>query len=158
MLAGTLGVLGAFVSAPAQARTLLDEELEFADRNRRVRDANLVRSLRRGFDAVEKAMVQLEDLKLLLESDPPDWRAARAFARRFNNDVAREGMQPIANGLLNPDDKARGIALCSRLEDSLAEINRAAGVKDRTASLAAVAKCREIISEYLRLRPADIST
>jgi hypothetical protein len=144
------------VSIPSQARTILDEELELADRERRVREANLVRSLRRGFDAVEKGMEQLEDLKQLLESDPPDWRAARAFARRFNNDVAREGMQPIANGLLNPSDKAQGIALCTRLEDSLADMNRAAGMKDRTASLAAVAKSREIILEYLRLRPADV--
>jgi hypothetical protein len=159
-LSAVLGVVSAVVSASVfesqskvGARTILDEELERAGRNRHEREAERVSALLRGFDAVEKASAQLDDLEGILKADSADWRFARAFARRFNNDVAREGMLPIAKGLVNSDDRIRGAALCNSLEDALVEVSRAAGGKNREASLAALAKAREIIHEYLGLRP-----
>jgi hypothetical protein len=156
---GAAAVASAASTAPrlaeaAPARTILDEERERTARLQAEAAEERRVALRRGFDAVDKARLQLDELDAMLDEAgdaPGRWEEVKTAARRYNNDVNREGMGPIAKGLTF--DKERALKLCVGLRDELVALNRLARKRDSVGSHAAIDRARSVMTEFGTLRP-----
>lgn len=133
------------------ARSILDEEIE----RRAVQDqkeaALTLGAMRAAFEALERAMKQLDDLERFVRDD--DWDGVRKFARLFNNAVVREGMEPTAKRLEGPEQRKKGLGLAKSVTDSLIALDKDARAKKRESALMQLQAARDTMLRFQELKP-----
>lgn len=132
-------------------KTILDEEKELNEKMSREAEEKRKDGLRAGFEAVEKASFQLDDLRQFAEEQ--NWDGVRSFSRYFNNAVERKGMEPIAKKLRDKKDREGALAICKQVTEALKQVDHAAMSKDRQGALAHVHETQSIIAKFQTFKP-----
>lgn len=131
-------------------RTVFDEERElYLEQEKKIKESQL-QLVRAGFDAVEKASAQLNDIQTFLDNS--EWASIQTFTRLYNDSVERELMEKVAKKLPK-ETKEQGIKLCKDVTRSLMEIDRLARTQDITGVLKYTEQTRQVMTEFLKLRP-----
>lgn len=108
-------------------------------------------ALRAGFDAVEKASAQLDDLQKLIEEE--DWNSVRQFSRLYNNSVEREGMEVVARKLQDKITRKEALAVCRQVTESLKSVDGFAGKRNKDNALASLQKARDTVASFQKFKP-----
>lgn len=133
-------------------RTIFDEEKELNEKIQNEAEEARLSALRAGFEAVEKAAVQLDDLEQYASEQ--DWDGVRRFSRYFNNAVEREGMEPLANKLRDKQQRKAALNVSKQVTEALKLVDAAARMRDRDAALIHVQEARDIISKFQQYKPS----
>lgn len=132
-------------------RTVLDEERELNEKMLKQAEEYRIGALKAAFVAIEKASLQLGDLRQF--ADEQDWDGVRSFSRHFNDAVERNGMEPIAKKLRDKTDRKAALAVCKQVTEALKQVDRAAKLKDREGVIVHVQETRDIIAKFQMFRP-----
>lgn len=151
LLNASIESCGAQTEAPTPRRTVFDEERDRNNEMLRAAQRKKDEALRAAFDAIDKALSQLDDVKKFVEDD--DWDGIRKFTRLFNDAVEREGMEKTARKLANRDIRKEALNICKNVTEQLRQIDRNAAKHDANAVSAGVDKVKDLIGGFRKFRP-----
>lgn len=137
--------------AQAPVRTLFDEEREMSEKTRREAEDNRIGALRAGFEAVQKALGQLDDLQVLVQDGK--WGEVRGFARLFNDAVEREGMEAVAKNLRKKEGRKEALAISRQVTGSLVELDRCAREENKEGALMYLQQARSNVLKFDSFKP-----
>lgn len=137
--------------AQTPMRTVFDEERELNEKARKEAEETRLAALRAGFDAVQKAIAQLDDLQSLIEEG--DWDGVRQFSRLFNDAVEREGMEAVARKLRKKEGRKDALAVSKQVTKALIELDRCAREKNRDDALVYLQQARNNVLKFDSFKP-----